>query len=244
MSGVPILCYHNVGSAPAGSQYRLLYVTPEKLARQLWMMRRLGLRGVSLGEGLLHLHSNTRSNVVILTFDDGYVDTVTEALAILQEYGCTATCYLISDLIGTHNRWDCELLQEKKALMTRRQVDQWLAAGMEIGSHSCSHPRLQALHEDAAQSEITTSRAALRALFGVAIDHFAYPFGGFTDVTVEQVKRAGYRTAVGLAAGVVGTGEDLYRLPRIIVNGEHGLARLLLRVTRAYAESRLWRRSA
>jgi peptidoglycan/xylan/chitin deacetylase (PgdA/CDA1 family) len=244
MSSIPILCYHNVGSAPARSQYKLLYVTPERLARQLWIMRRLGLRAVSLGEALPQLRSSTRSNLVILTFDDGYVDTVAEALPILQQYRCTATCYLISDLIGMHNRWDCELLQEKKALMTRRQADQWLAAGMEIGSHSCSHPRLHTLHAEAAQSEIASSRAALRALFGIAIDHFAYPFGGITDATVAQVKRAGYTTAVGLATGVVGRGKDLYRLPRILVNGEHGLARLLLRVTRSYADLRLWRRSA
>ncbi len=244
MARIPILCYHNVAPAPAGSRFKLLYVPPEKFARQLWLLRRLGLRGVSLCEGLAHLCSNTRSNLVILTFDDGYVDTVTEALPILREYGCTATCYLVSDAIGTYNSWDCELLQERKALMTRQQVDRWLAAGMEIGSHSRSHPRLEAVDAEAAHSEIAASRAALRAAFGVAIDHFAYPFGAFTDATVELVKRAGYRSAVGVAPGVVGPRHDLYRLPRILVDGEHGWGGLLLRVARAYGNSRLRRRRA
>src|SRR5215471_6290669 len=103
MSRIPILCYHNVGEAPATCRFKLLYVTPEKLARQLWMLRRLGLRGVSLCEGMPHLYSNTRSNRVVLTFDDGFVDTVAAALPILKEYGCTATCYLVSDAIGSCN---------------------------------------------------------------------------------------------------------------------------------------------
>jgi peptidoglycan/xylan/chitin deacetylase (PgdA/CDA1 family) len=238
MSRIPILCYHNVGAVPAASRFPLLYMTPDKLARQLWMIRRLGLRGVSMSEGMPQLCSSARSNLVILTFDDGFVDTVTDALPILREYGCTATCYLVSDAIGKYNSWDHELRRETKALMTRQQVDQWLAAGMEIGSHSCSHPRLQALDAEAAQGEISASRAALRALFDASIDHFAYPYGGFTEVTVELVKRAGYRSAVGVALGVAGPMDDPYRLPRVLVNGERAWWRLLPRIARAYGASR------
>ena len=235
MSRVPILCYHNVGSAPAHSRFKLLYVTPEKLAQQLWILRRLGLRGVSLSEGMSQLQGDRRgSKLVVLTFDDGYADTLTEALPVLREYGCTATCYLVSSAMGTYNSWDCELLEERKPLMTRQQVVQWLAAGMEIGSHSCSHPRLHQLDASAAEQEIVTSRDALRTSFGVPVDHFAYPFGSFNDATIALVRRAGYRSAVSVAPGVATAADDPYRLPRFLVNGEQGWARHLLRIARAY----------
>ena len=45
MSALPILCYHNVAFAPPEARFKLLYVSPDKFERQLWTLRRLGLRG-------------------------------------------------------------------------------------------------------------------------------------------------------------------------------------------------------
>ena len=145
MSGVPILCYHNIGPAPAEARFALLHVAEAKLERQLWALRRLGLRGVSMTEGLAHLGGGAARGPVVLTFDDGYVDTLTAALPLLRRYACRATCYVVSDCIGGHNRWDDGEGRARQALMTREQIGLWLEAGMEIASHSSSHPWLQKL---------------------------------------------------------------------------------------------------
>jgi len=200
----------------------------------LWTIRRLGLRGVSLGEALPMLGSNTRSNRVVLTFDDGYSDTLTQALPLLKKYGFTATCYLVSDAIGTHNHWDAEYLAERKLLLSKLEVQHWLAAGMEIGSHSRSHPKLQDIDDATAREEIIGSREALRTAFGVAVDHFAYPFGRFADATAEIVKRAGYLSAVSLLPGVACATDDPYRLPRIFVDGERGWLKFFVQVATPY----------
>jgi peptidoglycan/xylan/chitin deacetylase (PgdA/CDA1 family) len=243
MSKIPILCYHNVGQGPQDGKFKLLYTSVAKFERQLWTLRRLGLRGVSIRDGLRHLQGNTRSNLVMLSFDDGYLDTLTRALPLLTRYGFTATCYLVSDAIGTHNSWDAEYLQDNKPLMTHQQVQQWLAAGMEVGSHSCSHPRLGELAADAAEREIAGSRAALCAALGVAIDQFAYPYGSFTSATIELVKRAGYLSAVTVVPGIAGASDDRYRLPRILVDGERGWWKFLLQVATPYEDLRHRRRS-
>jgi peptidoglycan/xylan/chitin deacetylase (PgdA/CDA1 family) len=205
-------------------------VSPAAFERQLWTLHRLGLRGVSLTEGLHQLHSNTRSNSVVLTFDDGYLDTATEALPILERFGFTATCYLVTDCLGSYNRWDAQFLQETKPLMSQDHVHEWLAAGMEIGSHSCSHPRLPELEESQAQQEIVASRAALREAFGLDIQHFCYPFGRFTDATAELVRRAGYSSAVSLLPGAARPRHSLYHLPRMLVNGEQSWLRFVFKV--------------
>jgi len=233
MSTMPILCYHNIEQSPRGSRFKLLYVNPAKFARQLWTLRRLGLRGVSIRDGIQQLRSGTRNKLVVLTFDDGYLDTLTQALPLLKQYGFTATCYAVSDAIGTHNVWDAAQLQETKPLMSHGQIQQWLEAGMELGSHSRSHPRLRGLDAAAAEGEIAGSRAALQAAFGVPVEHFCYPFGSFDDNTVELVRRAGYRSAVTVVPGIACANDDPYRLPRILVNGEHGWVRFLLRIARA-----------
>jgi len=238
MSALPILCYHNVATAPEDAPFKLLYVSPDRFERQLWALRRLGLRGVCATEGVTRLRNATSRGCVMLTFDDGYADTLTAAAPILRRYGFAATCYVVSDALGTYNRWDAEYLRERKPLMSRAQLEQWLAAGMEVGSHSVSHQRLHELPRDVAQYEIVESRAALRNMLGVPVEHFAYPFGDFTDDIVELVRHAGYASAVTVVPGVARACDDRLRLPRVLVDGERGLWRFLLHVATPYERLR------
>jgi peptidoglycan/xylan/chitin deacetylase (PgdA/CDA1 family) len=234
MSRIPILCYHNVGSAPADDRFALLHVAEAKLERQLWALRQLELRGVSMTEGLAHLRGGGRAGAVVLTFDDGYVDTVTAALPLLRRYHCRATCYVVSDDIGGHNRWDDGEGRERQALMTREQIGLWLEAGMEIASHSCSHPWLAKVGDAEVARELAQSRASLQQTFGLPVDHFAYPFGSYTAATVDAVKRCGYASAVTTEPGHARGGDDVYRLPRLIVDGRRGIARFLQQLAMPY----------
>ena len=230
VSGIPILCYHNVARRPPGTRFGLLYVDPSAFERQLWTLRRLGLRGVSLGDALPSLRTGGRTNMVVLTFDDGYLDTLTNAAPLLAHYGFRATCYLVSDRVGGDNAWDDGHHDGGKPLMTRAHVGLWLEAGMEIASHSRTHPRLPEIDNDAAAREIADSRAELRREFGVAVDDFAYPFGAFDARTVDLVRAAGYRSAVTTRPGIAAAGDDPLRLPRALVDGCRGLWRFLLQV--------------
>jgi len=234
VSTLPILCYHNVGEPPESTRFKLLYVSPAKFERQLWTMRRLGLRGVSISEGLRRLDEGSSRGYVALTFDDGYADTLTAAAPLLKQYGFGATCYVVSSAVGTYNRWDEEFLQERKALMSREQIEQWLSAGLEVGSHTCSHPRLPEVGREEALREIAESRVALRDLCGAPVAHFAYPFGQFTDDVSQLVRSAGYLSAVTVLHGVARAADDRYRLPRILVDGEKGLWRLLVHLATPY----------
>jgi peptidoglycan/xylan/chitin deacetylase (PgdA/CDA1 family) len=238
MSGVPILCYHNIGPAPAEGRFALLHVAEAKLERQLWALRRLGLGGVSMTEGLAHLGARAARGPAVLTFDDGYADTVSAALPLLRRYGCRATCYVVSDCIGGHNRWDDGAGRARHALMTREQIGLWLEAGMEIASHSCSHAWLQKLGEAEVASELSDSRASLQRTFGVAVDHLAYPFGKFTPATIDAAKRCGYASAVTVEPGIARGSDDRHRLPRLIVDGRRGLGRFVLQVSTPYEDLR------
>src|SRR6201999_937130 len=87
MSALPILSYHNVAIAPKDAAYKLLYVSPDRFERQLWTLRRLGLRGVSTSEGIARLSNGTTRGCVVFTFDDGYADTLTAAAPVLKKDG-------------------------------------------------------------------------------------------------------------------------------------------------------------
>ena len=235
MSRLRILNYHNVAVAPAGARLTKLYVSPVRFERQCWLLHRLGLRGVSLSEGLTALARGGANKCVALTFDDGYVDNLEVAAPILNQFGFTATCYVVSGRLGEYNKWDAEELRVQKPLMTADQLQRWLAAGQEIGSHTITHPRLYEIDPLDAEREIVASRDALARLTGKPIEHFCYPYGGYTENTLALVRAAGYRSAVTTQRGVADQGTDPMRLPRISINGDKGLLKFALKAATPYA---------
>jgi peptidoglycan/xylan/chitin deacetylase (PgdA/CDA1 family) len=234
-----ILYYHNIAVAPPGAALAKLYVTPDDFARQMACLKRLGLRGVSIGEGLWHLARHRADRVIALTFDDGYADNLHCAAPILHEYRFGATCYVVTGCLGQHNLWDAEALRVRKPLMTASELKAWLAQGFELGSHTRTHPRLPTLDDDASEAEISGSREDLERIAGVPIEHFCYPYGAFDARVARHVEAAGYKTAVTTERGIALAGDNRVLLPRVPVSGRRGLFRFALRATAPYG---VWRR--
>lgn len=243
MSRLKIFNYHNVAVPPVGARMVKLYVTPSLFDRQCRMLQQLGLRGVSLGEGLRAMERGDSTRCVALTFDDGYADNLLEAAPILKRYGFSATCYIVAGCIGTHNVWDAKMLAAEKPLMTLDQIKRWIDAGHEIGSHTFSHPHLHTLDRATADHEVIASKFELERLTGAKVEHFCYPFGEYNDETLELVRSAGYLSAVTTQRGVACDSNDKVRLPRISINGDKGLFKFALKAATSYA-GLSWRRAA
>jgi len=95
-------------------------------------------------------------------------------------------------------------------------------AGIEIGSHTVSHPVLSRIVDVAElERELFDSKAAIEACTGQPVLSIAYPTGGrhaYNDTVVDCVKRGGYRFAFTYEGGVnKPTGWDPYRLARSAV---------------------------
>jgi peptidoglycan/xylan/chitin deacetylase (PgdA/CDA1 family) len=94
------------------------------------------------------------------------------------------------------------------------------AGSIEIGAHTTSHPRLSALPLAAQRREIAGSRARLRGMTMRAVTSFAYPFGTSSDFTADTaalVHEAGFTLACSVESGLVRTGSDPLRVPRMLV---------------------------
>jgi peptidoglycan/xylan/chitin deacetylase (PgdA/CDA1 family) len=234
-----ILYYHNIAVAPPGAALAKLYVDPHDFARQMGCLKRLGLRGVSLSEGLWLLERGQSGPVVALTFDDGYADNLEHAAPTLREFGFGATCFVVSGCLGQHNVWDAEALRVRKPMMTASQMRAWVADGFEVGSHTRSHPRLDTLDDEFLEEEIAGSRADLERLLGVQPECFCYPYGALNPRVVRHVQAAGYRAAVTTERGLALAGDNRFLLPRVGVSGRRGLFKFALRAT---TPSGAWRR--
>src|SRR5690606_13014307 len=98
---IPILTYHQIGEPnPGGTPYRGLTVHPRDLRRQMFWLRRLGYRGLSMHQLMPYVSGEKSGKVVGITFDDGYRNVLENALPILEETGFSATNYFVVRQFG------------------------------------------------------------------------------------------------------------------------------------------------
>ncbi|MEO5829978.1 MAG: polysaccharide deacetylase family protein [Rhodanobacter sp.] len=236
---LPILMYHNIARAPRDLQlYRSLYVSPTSFARQMWLLRRLGYTGLSMSAAMPYLRGERTGRIAVITLDDGYVDNLDCALPILQRYGFSATCYVVSGSIGQYNQWDAERLGLRKPLMSVEQLRSWHGGGMEVGAHTCSHPRLTRCNDTQLRDEIQGSKLALEDHLGAPVTQFCYPYGDADDRVASVVREAGFAAATMTRRGRATAGMDLWRLPRVQVARHHLLPQFALRVLSGYEDRR------
>lgn len=101
-----ILMYHRV--ARLNHDPWRLAVSPDNFAGQIDAL--LQLRHVVPLRWLADQIARGRlpKNVAAVTFDDGYVDLLTEAKPVLERYGCPATAFLVTGVVGIRHAfwWD------------------------------------------------------------------------------------------------------------------------------------------
>jgi peptidoglycan/xylan/chitin deacetylase (PgdA/CDA1 family) len=103
------------------------------------------------------------------------------------------------------------------------QLREMADAGIEIGSHTVSHPALSALAREEAIHELTESKKLLESEVGRPVKFFAYPFGGAEHFNAESerlVREAGYEAACTTVRGVNRSGINLFRILRVGVEND------------------------
>lgn len=215
---IPILTFHQIAQEPPkGSGYRSLSVAPQDFEAQMVFLRTLGYQGLSMTDLLPYLCGERRGKVFGITFDDGYLNNLTQAAPVLQRLGFSSTCYVISAMLGQTNSWDLEKGVPPSELMSAPHLRQWIAAGQEVGAHTRNHVRLPQLNSTACLDEIQGCKTELEQTTGTPVAHFCYPYGEYSPSHVEQVAQAGYLSATTTRRGRCHTGDGLLELPRVPV---------------------------
>jgi peptidoglycan/xylan/chitin deacetylase (PgdA/CDA1 family) len=129
---------------------------------------------------------------LLLTFDDGYLDTYQYAFPILQRYGFSATVFLVTDSIGKMRHWGCS---KPVPLMGWAHIKEMSAYGISFHSHTCTHPDLTAISHERASYELIYSKKTIEDKLGLPADYIAYPFGAFNRTVMGLAEDAGYTDA-------------------------------------------------
>ncbi len=212
-----ILCYHRVCEHPNPGLAEWA-VRPAMFRRQMNWLHRHGYRTITLTALLEAFARGTPlDKVVVITFDDGYLDTVTTAAPILAEYGFVATVFVVPSLVGKTACWDAAYGGEMAPLASWEHLRSLREAGWEIGLHSNRHDDLTAVSADDLVRDLDEGRRALEEALGQEVTSFAYPFGELSPEVAKAVAEAQFRVAVSLGARVATPGAPRYALERAAV---------------------------
>ena len=239
--------YHQTAfTPPKGTPLRGLVVSPQTFSRQMAALAALGFRGLSMSGLQPYLSGEKRGRVFGITFDDGYENTLQNALPVLQRHGFSSTCYVVSGMVGQRNAWDAHHGIAQVPLMTPDQLQLWVDGGQEVGSHTVTHANLGQLAKPEQLREILDSKAQLEHMVTQpqGVQHFCYPYGYLNDSAVECVREAGYLTATTTARGRVvvapssGAVTNRLLLPRVLVSRTTSWPHLLIKCMTDYEEGR------
>lgn len=100
------------------------------------------------------------------------------------------------------------------------QVTALSRTGIEIGSHTITHPYLTSLSDDDARRELAESKQRLEGLLETRVNGLAYPFGGegsYDDRIAGIAQACGYDYAVTTVRGVNRSGGNRFKLTRTCV---------------------------
>jgi len=236
---IPILMYHNIGQPPKGAKLRSLYVREQAFARQMRLLSLLGYEGLGMSDAMPFLRGNKSGRVVVITFDDGYLDTLESALPVLKKFGFTATCYAVSTFNKGYNYWDSDNLGIKKPLMSADQLKHWVDSGMELGAHSRTHPFMTRCTDEELLLETSGCKQELEQLSGSPVTQFCYPSGDYDDRVVRAVEESGFSAATTTRRGRATVAGDLYRLPRVLVAGHNPLYLFPIKLFTSYEDRRV-----
>lgn len=189
----PILNFHKIDDQ---KEWGINSISPSKFREFLNYLKQNDYKTITLKDYfvLLENKSLTRKHVV-LCFDDGYADFAETAVPIMEEFGFTATAFIITDYIGKYNNWDFQIGGHKFRHMDINQIKDISERGFEIGSHTCSHPDLRLLNDSEIKDEIQISYDMLSS-YGINTEFFSYPFGLYNQRIKDIAIESGYKGAV------------------------------------------------
>lgn len=136
---------------------------------------------------------SVKGRMCAITFDDGFVSTVTNALPELQVRQIPCTIFVPAGVMGSAPNWEMEEGTDRDEIVADVDTIKRLSSPLvTIGSHTWSHCYLSRVPHDIARSELERSRAVLRANLGQDIRLVSFPYGDYNRVVVDLCVNAGY----------------------------------------------------
>ncbi len=218
--GIPVLMYHKVWPGINDQ----LTITPERLREHWEYLKKEGYKTVSLQEYLDVVNGKRPQpeKVVLLTFDDGYVNNLTYVYPLLREFGWQATFFIIGGMLDGSYPEKGQGADEKMNAEHLRSLDPAL---VQLAMHGYHHKHMGNVGFEETLGELQESlNACVKS--GLPFNMvWAYAYGGRPKGTQlaklkQRMREIGIFAAFRIGNKVsAAPSPDSYELPRIDIKG-------------------------
>jgi len=212
MSAPLILMYHAFGERSDASDPYRVFVPAPVLDRQLGTLQERGAHFLDLDGYLAGLPTRTwPARSVLVTIDDGYTSTLTDAAPVLARRRVPAVLFALAGRLEGCSDWMPGMPSEP--LLGLDGLRELEAHGVRTEVHGWDHRLLPGLPPDELHRQVAQSRAAFADLLGRPPVAYAYASGAHDVAARAAVRRAGYTCAFAVHAAC-----GPYALQRVDVN--------------------------
>ncbi len=234
MSPIPVFMYHHV-SPHKGD---MVTVSPDVFEAQMRFLAETGYRTLSADElvGFIRGNISIKEKAVLITFDDGYLDSYVYAFPVLKKYNIKASIFIVADwverssgsgVVGSElkvdklpNHNECKkLINEGKTsevIMNWDMIKEMQKSGLvEFYSHTMSHKKCAELADDELIKELKDSKASIEQRLNKPCPYLCWPKGSYNENSIKEAKDAGYQALFTTKKGVVKKGSDIFCIGRI-----------------------------
>jgi peptidoglycan/xylan/chitin deacetylase (PgdA/CDA1 family) len=214
-----VLMYHKVNDVDGNT----VSIPIARFDEQMAQLAELGYTVVSLDDVITHYLDRRPlpARAVLITFDDGYLDNLENAVPILQRFGYPAVLFAPIGYLGAGRPLPHDERLAARGIVNRTldwgQLAELERAGVRVESHGIGHRPLADLEVDEAAREITLSKLRLEEALGRPVRAFAYVKGSeahYRPVHLSLLKQAGYDVAFTSISGGNGSRTDPLQLHR------------------------------
>jgi peptidoglycan/xylan/chitin deacetylase (PgdA/CDA1 family) len=171
-----------------------------------------------------------------VTFDDGFVSVLENALPELERRNIPATFFIPTGSLGGPPAW----IKAASPARHERVLSAEQLAGLKdhrllaIGSHSISHPNFLKLDPAQARRELEQSKAQLETILCHKVGLFSFPHGAYDSQTIDLARAAGYDRVFTINPGNAFTGPDNFVIGRVLADPADWPLEFRLKILGAY----------
>ena len=175
---IVIIGWHGVSISDEHKRFPTLFIKPETLWKRLTYLKK-HYEIISLEEAVRqHDDGAIKPGQVVLTFDDGYYNFLSQAAPILRSFDATATVYMISNHMITGAPFHAPLIRDLVFLSSREQLSQ-AAPGIHTPHALCT-----------SQDKASLIRSALQYMEPLSLEQrtgYARQLAGALEVDFDEI---------------------------------------------------------
>lgn len=215
-----VLVYHSVGNIGQKDDPYKLNLQPKLFKKQLEFI------------------SFSKIRNILITFDDGFANIFEHAFPLILKYNIKSMVFVATGFIDNKISFNSYFRSKININpLEWGQIREMAASGVEIGSHTLTHPNLLNLPYHKATEEINNSKKRIEDIICKKVKYFAYPYGSkttFNNQIKQIVNDCGYERAYTNIMGFNKANTDPYELRRIRIYSDDNIFRFKMKINGAY----------